>query len=110
MGQLIPFDQQAKERESKVFTRKVKASLALANIVSRELRKYGCRVRMTSVDGLRPFLVVEADAPLHTVLLGRFGLMLQPTPGHFITCQTYLLGCQIHWQIRPVPKAIREVH
>ncbi|AQZ95534.1 hypothetical protein ACFSB1_00890 [Halopseudomonas phragmitis] len=101
MGELIEF--QAPQRESKVFTRRVKASLALANAVTRELRKHGCTVLLAAVDGERPFLVVEADAPLHVVPWGRFGLFLQQTPGNFVACQSYLLGCQIHWKIRPVP-------
>lgn len=101
MGELIEFD--AKKHVSKVFTQRVQNALALANNVTRELRKHNCTVVFAAVDGERPFLVVEADAPLHVVPWGRFGLLLQQTPGNFVACQSYLLGCQIHWKIRPIP-------
>lgn len=102
MGELIKFEhpQQARERESKVFTEQVKVSLALANVVTRELRKFGCKVVMTGVSGVRPFLVVETDTPIHTVQTGRFGLALQRTPGRFRSCHTQLLGCEVYWRIR----------
>ena len=53
MGVLVPFED---KHQSKVFTEQVKAALALANQVGRELRAYGCCVKFTCVDGERPLL------------------------------------------------------
>ena len=96
MGALIPFEE---KHQSKVFTDQVKASLALANQVGRELRARGCSVKFTAVEGERPFLVVECEQPLHMVRVGRSGMTLERTPGHFVRCRSYLLGCEIEWVV-----------
>ncbi|WP_339665824.1 hypothetical protein [uncultured Pseudomonas sp.] len=96
MGVLVPFED---KHQSKVFTEQVKAALALANQVGRELRAYGCCVKFTCVDGERPLLVVECDQPLHMVRVGRSSITLVPTPGSFVRCRSYLLGCEIEWLI-----------
>ena len=96
MGALIPF---IEKRPSKVFTEQVKASLALANQVGRELKAHGCSVKFTCIDGVQPLLVVECEQPLHMVRVGRSGMTLERTPGHFVRCRSYLLGCEIEWVV-----------
>ena len=100
MGQTINLEQPF-ERESKVFTKKVQQVLALANCVSRELRRFNCVVIFAAVDGDRPFLVVECDQPLHLERSGYFHFALVNTPGVFIKVRTLLLGCDIEWRVRP---------
>lgn len=100
MGQTINLEQPF-ERESKVFTKKVQQVLALANCVSRELRRFNCVTTFAAVDGDRPFLVVECDQPLHLVRSGHYQFSLVKTPGVFIRVRTLLLGCDIEWRVRP---------
>ena len=107
MGELIPMGKV--ERPSKVFTDEVKAAIALANQVTRELRKYGCTVVGSAIDHDQPFLIVECHQPLHMVRVGRCQISLAPTPGHFIKCRTYLLGCLIEWQVKPLPAPVSEL-
>ena len=96
MGALIPF---IEKRPSKVFTEQVKASLALANQVGRELKAHGCSVKFTCIDGVQPLLVVECEEPLHMIRVGRSGIALVPTPGNFSRCRSFLLGCEIEWVV-----------
>lgn len=116
MGQLVPFNQSAAaapdeqaQRESKVFTKHFRECLALANVVSRELRRFNCRVVLSGLNGQRPFLVVETDRPLHLERRGYFRLALVPTPGEFLRCRTLLLGCEIEWRPRATA-ALERVH
>lgn len=106
MGDLINFD--SRKHQSKVFNDRVLQCLELANVVTRKLREHDCRVVFAGVDGIRPFLVVEADAPMHTVRTGHLQFQLERTPGTFQgSCQTLLLQCNVLWKIRPAATAER---
>lgn len=107
MGVLIPLNTKAVEEQAA----KVSQGVKLAEVVSRMLKDKGCKVMLSGVHGEQPFLIVEAEQPMHSVALGHLQFDLAPMPGRFIgQCRTLLLQCDVLWLIRPDATDPRGMH